>query len=61
MTPPEMTERDLLIKMSTQLDQVVHQVTDHETRVRSLEQAKWILAGAAAVIGGVAGRLVGLL
>ena len=37
MTPPEMTERDLLIKMSTQLDQVVHQVTDHETRVRSLE------------------------
>ena len=36
-------------------------VADHETRLRALERAKWLLVGAAAAAGGVAGRLAGLL
>ncbi len=36
-------------------------LVDHETRLRVLEKARWVLVGAAAVIGGVAGKVVGLL
>ncbi|WP_424936661.1 MULTISPECIES: hypothetical protein [Bacteria] len=33
------------------------QIKDHETRIRSLERKVWIVAGAAAVIGGVLGKV----
>jgi hypothetical protein len=31
---------------------------DHETRIRRLERSMWLIAGAAAAGGGVAGQLV---
>lgn len=36
-------------------------LTDHETRIRALERARWLLVGAAAAAGGLAGKLAGLL
>lgn len=77
--------RDLLIEIKTKMDvlvlqhtdhevriraveqrapgdpSVAAQVQDHETRIRGIERSKWILTGAAAVIGGIAGNLAGLL
>jgi hypothetical protein len=34
---------------------------DHEGRIRALERKVWLAAGAAAVIGGVAGKFLPLL
>lgn len=34
---------------------------DHEARLRALERSKFVLFGAAAAVGGIAGKLVGLL
>ena len=39
----------------------VTRTADHESRIRALERSKFVLLGAAAAIGGVAGKLVGLL
>jgi hypothetical protein len=33
-------------------------VSDHETRIRGLEHAKWLLVGFAAALGGSAGAVV---
>lgn len=35
--------------------------SDHETRLRALERGWWLLLGAAAAAGGVAGKFAGLL
>lgn len=76
------TIRDLLIEIKTKVDILIGQHTDHETRlrtveqrpavdpaavgdhetrIRSLERARWLLVGAAAAAGGIAGKLAGLL
>lgn len=36
-------------------------VNEHDTRIRSLEQFKWLIVGAAAAAGGSAGALVARL
>ena len=65
MTTPTETER--LVRMETKLDMLVEMSEkrglDHEARLRSLEQFKWVVMGSAAVIGGASGvitRAVGL-
>lgn len=50
-----------LARIETKLEVVTGGHADHEARIRRLEQAKWILIGAAALAGGVGGKLSGLL
>lgn len=68
--------RVMVASMNSKLDAVVSGHSDHETRMRTLENAvpsdlrtqledlkkfKWLLLGAATVMGGAAGKLVGLM
>lgn len=50
-----------LALINQKLDLLVEQRTDHETRIRALEQARWKFAGIAAALGAVAGFLAPLL
>lgn len=47
-----------LATISVKLDLLLAGKDDHEVRLRSLEQFKWILMGAAAAVGGTAGAIV---
>lgn len=42
-------------------DRLDRRVTDHEARIRTLEQKVWAASGAAALMGAVIGTLVNLL
>lgn len=53
--------RDLLIEIKTKLDLALTDVTDHELRLRALERTKWVMVGAAAAAGGIAGKIITLL
>ena len=55
------TIRDLLIEIKTRLDVALTQQADHEIRLRALERTKWLAIGSAAAVGGLAGKLAGLL
>lgn len=46
-----------LAVINTKLDLVLATRDDHETRIRGLEQFKWVFMGAAAILGGSAGAL----
>lgn len=59
MTEPTVNER--LVRIETKLDQALAQHADHETRIRSLERAKWMAAGFAAAGGGIVGAIVSRL
>ena len=52
------SDRDILIEIKTKLDIALGHLSDHETRLRALEKTKWLILGAAAAAGGVAGKLV---
>ena len=47
-----------LAAINEKLDLLIAGKDDHESRLRSLEQFKWVLLGAAAAAGGSAGALV---
>lgn len=49
---------DRLVSIETKLDISISRVDDHEARIRRLERAVWIAAGAAAAGGGVVGSIV---
>lgn len=59
MTAP--TEIERLVRIETKLDGLVQTTgergIDHETRLRALEKAKWLIVGAATVSGGAAGMI----
>ena len=55
------TLRTELAVISTKLDILIEQRSDHETRIRSLEQFKWALVGACAAGGGTAGAIAAKL
>ncbi|MCE5291588.1 MAG: hypothetical protein LLG14_20445 [Nocardiaceae bacterium] len=61
MTAPGEFER--LIRIETKLDELIKTTSergiDHESRLRALEQFKWISVGIAAAAGGAAGTLAG--
>jgi len=60
----EMTDetiRDLLIEIRTKLEMALTQQADHEARLRALERSKWLAIGAAGAVGGLAGKIAGLL
>lgn len=60
----EDTMRDVLLKLveiSTKLDNALGQGVDHEARLRVLEKRQWAAMGAAAAVGGIAGKVAGLL
>lgn len=46
-----------LAAINVKLDLLITGKDDHETRLRALEQFKWVIVGAAAVIGGSAGAI----
>lgn len=46
-----------LAVINTKLDLLIAGKDDHETRLRSLEQFKWVFVGAAAMVGGSAGAI----
>lgn len=50
---PQSVETQLAI-INTKLDVLIATRDDHETRLRKLEQFKWVLLGVAAASGGVA-------
>lgn len=50
-----------LAVINTKLDVLIEQRSDHESRLRSLEQFKWLLAGACLMGGGSAGALASRL
>lgn len=54
---------DRLARIETKLDVYLKQATDHEGRIRILEQAKWRLFGFASALGllggGAATKLLG--
>lgn len=47
-----------LAVISTKLDVLIEQRTDHEIRVRALERFKWLLLGVAAASGPVTNAVV---
>lgn len=49
-----------LALINQKLDLLVEQRTDHETRIRSLEQARWKFAGIAAALGAATGYVTPL-
>lgn len=62
----KMTDHDILIRLSTQSEGIASQLNNlasnqardsanMDTRVRALEQARWMMVGASAVIGALAG------
>jgi len=53
--PQDRSDHDLLIEMNTKLDLLVNSDADKETRIRSLERARYTLAGMAALGGGALG------
>ena len=67
--PRSMKDRELLIRMDGRLGTAIATLSqsnsglvatqhDHETRLRSVEKKLWLLAGAAAVVGGTGGSLI---
>lgn len=48
---------DRLVSIETKIDVSIGRVDDHEARIRRLERAVWVAAGAAAAGGGVIGSL----
>lgn len=66
--PNTMTDRELLIRMDGKISTgfstlfqahsgLVDQGRDHETRIRSLEKARWYLTGIGGVLGILGGRI----
>lgn len=64
-----LSDHDLLIRLSTQAEEIMRSLTDMkdsstsrmaslEARVSGLEQARWMMLGAAGVLGTIAGVLV---
>ena len=47
-----------LTRMETKLDAFQSSSADHESRIRGLERAKWMIVGGATVLGGSAGAVV---
>jgi hypothetical protein len=50
-----------LARLETKLDLHLTKVGDHESRIRRLERALWLAAGAAMVGGGALGTVLGRL
>ena len=48
-------------KLPSHVDWVERNIKDHEIRLRMLERRMWIIAGASAVIGGIATAVWNLL
>ena len=62
MTTPDPPSIEVqLAIINTKLDVLIEQRLDHEGRLRRLEQFKWVMVGAAAAVGGIAGRLANLI
>lgn len=64
----KMTDHDILIRLSTQSEGISTQLNNlassqardsanMDTRVRALEQARWMMVGASAAVGAIAGLL----
>jgi hypothetical protein len=53
--------RITLARIEQKIDAATAATTDHEGRLRRVERALWLATGTAAAVGGVAGKLVGLL
>jgi hypothetical protein len=53
---PVSVEAQLAV-INTKLDLLITTRDDHEIRLRKMEQFKWVLVGASAVAGGIAGNL----
>ena len=51
----EPTVGEQLAAINVKLDLLIQQRTDHETRLRTLEQARWKLVGMATAAGALAG------
>lgn len=51
-TPAAPSVEAQLAVINTKLDLLIEQRTDHETRLRSLERFRWVLAGVSASLGG---------
>lgn len=54
----EPTPNERLVRIETKLDSFIAGHSDHETRIRALERAKWTAAGFAAAGGGAVGTLL---
>jgi hypothetical protein len=56
------SDHDILIRLDERtrnMDKKVDQLTnDHESRLRSLERARWIVGGAASVVGIIGGYVI---
>lgn len=50
-----------LAVIDQKLDVLIQQRADHEVRIRSLEQVKWVMIGLAAIVGPAATAFVNLL
>ncbi|MGI5285238.1 hypothetical protein ACQEVF_18145 [Nonomuraea polychroma] len=49
---------ETLVRMETKLDAAISRGDDHEDRIRRLERAVWVAAGAGMAGGGVFGVIV---
>lgn len=49
-----------ITRVESTLKDSANRIEDHETRIRSLERRTWLFAGAAAVIGGSASKILPL-
>lgn len=58
MTGAPSVEAQLAV-INTKLDLLIEQRSDHETRLRKMEQFKWGVIGWATALGGAAGTIAG--
>ena len=63
MTPADQTTNDRLTRIEVKLDLALTNHQDHETRIRTLEKARWPLPSLAVLIalGSMITALIGLL
>jgi hypothetical protein len=59
--PIEIQIFERLVRMETKMDAFNSASVDHEGRIRKLEQFRWIMFGAASVLGGTSGVIGTLL
>lgn len=57
----QISSSDRLARIETKMDMYLTGHADHESRIRSLEKARWLLVGAGTIGGGLMGELVSRL
>lgn len=51
MPHDDMSDRELLIRLDVKMDTALERLNNHGTRIRALEQWRWVTGGGLAAVG----------